>query len=52
MLYSMLGRVTWKLVKRRARRRRKPRGHGPLAAAIVAGSAGSAFLRALLGKDS
>ncbi len=52
MLYSMLGRVTWKLVKRRARRDRKTRSRGPLAAAIVAGSVGSALLRGLFGKDS
>lgn len=39
MLYSLLGRITWGLVKRRMRRRRKPETRRPLLAALITAGA-------------
>ena len=38
MLYSLLGRLTWGIVKRRIRRRRPQTRHPLLAALITAGA--------------
>ena len=45
MLYSLLGRLTWGIVKRRLRRR-KPETRRPLLAALITAGAVAASYRA------
>ena len=45
MLYSLLGRLTWGLVKRWLRRRAKPSGRQSLLAALITGIAVAASYR-------
>ncbi len=46
MLYSLLGRLTWGIVKRRLRRRRRPGTRRPLLAALITAGALAASYRA------
>jgi hypothetical protein len=46
VLYSLLGRLTWSIVKRKLRRRRKPETRRPLLAALITAGALVASYRA------